>query len=166
MIVVLNGFPGTGKYAILKLVQALLPTDKSCGLVDNHLLIHLVHALFPERSDSHHDLRHNIRELVFPYISRVAQEGHVVLMTVCLAADNDRDAAFFRKHLALVRGTDVPLYWDQRTRQSVHRLLEPEPLSGGLTNLVVGSLNTNEGVDESARLLMKMTDLSGGAGTE
>ena len=32
-------------------------------------------------------------------------------MTACLTADNERDTAFFQEHLALVRGTEVPLYW-------------------------------------------------------
>ncbi|KAF8881384.1 hypothetical protein CPB85DRAFT_1340496 [Mucidula mucida] len=40
--------------------------------------------------------------------SRTSAERHVVLMTAC---GNDRDAAFFHEYLALVRGTDVPLYW-------------------------------------------------------
>ena len=111
-------------------------------------------------------------------------------MTACLAADNDRYAALFREHLALVQGTDVPLYWVSAScdwnqlvgrAQSVervqssktkltdpvileqlvnaHRLIAPELLSGGLANLVVGTLNTNGEVDESARELMEMVGL-------
>jgi len=197
IIVVLNGFPGTGKHTILKRVQALLPADKSSRLVDNHLLIDPAQVLFPDRSDDHHDLRRRIRDAVFPYIRRLAQEGHVVLMTACLAADNDGDAAFFCEHLALVRGTDVPLHWvsafcdeesllervqsPERVQSSktkltdpgilqglmnAHRLLEPGGLSGGLTNLVVGSLNTNGEVGESARRLMEMVGLPTGVGVE
>ena len=189
-IVVLNGFPGTGKHTILKKVQELLPANISTRLVDNHLLIDPVQALFPDRSDDHHALRLKIRDVVFPCISRLAQEGHVVLMTACLAAENDRDSDFFREHLALVSGTDVPLYWvsefcDQerlleraqspgRVQSSktkltdpeifqvlvnAHRLLEPELLRGGLTNLIVGSLNTNGEADESARVLLEMVGL-------
>ncbi|RPD59366.1 hypothetical protein L226DRAFT_576168 [Lentinus tigrinus ALCF2SS1-7] len=196
-IIVVNGFPGTGKHTILKLVQTLLPADKSSRLVDNHLLIDLAQALFPDRSDDHHDLRRKIREVVFPYIRRLAQEGHVILMTACLAADNDRDTAFFHEHLALVRGTEVPLYWIsascdrerlveraqnvERVQSSktkltdpaiveqlvnAHRLLEPEPLSGGLPNLIIGFLNTNGEVDESARVLMEMVGLLRGVGAE
>ncbi|KAK0245311.1 hypothetical protein EDD85DRAFT_13821 [Armillaria nabsnona] len=194
MIVVLNGFPGTGKHTILKRLRELLPANKSSRLMDNHLLIDPVQALFPDRSDNHHDLCRRIRDVVFPCISKLAQEGHVVLMTVCLAADNDKDAAFFREHLALVRGTDVPLYWvstfcDQqalleraqspecvqssktkltgpdilRGLVNTHRLLEPGELSGGLTNLVVRSLDTDGEADESARHLMEMVGLPSGA---
>jgi predicted kinase len=104
MIIVLNGFPGTGKHTILKRLQELLPADKSSRLVDNHLLIDPVQALFPDRSDDHYALRRRIRDAVFPCISKLAQEGHVILMTACLATGNHRDAACFREHLALVRG--------------------------------------------------------------
>jgi len=97
MIIVLNGFPGMGKYTILKEVQALL---------DNHLLIDPAAALYPDRGVHHHELRHAIRGIFFPYVSRLAQEGHVVLMTTCLAADNDSDAAVFREHLDLVHTWD------------------------------------------------------------
>ena len=188
MIVVLNGFPGTGKHTILKRLLELLPA--SSRLVDNHLLIDPAHALFPSRTDAHHALRRDLRSAVFPYIRTLAQRGHIVLMTACLAAGDDRDAAVFREHLALVRGTDVPLYWvsaacdrerlveraqsDERVRSGktkltdpavleglvdAHRLLEPREWGEGLTNLVVGALDTNGEVDDSARRLMEMVGL-------
>jgi len=197
MVVVLNGFPGTGKHTIFKRLQELLPADKSSRLVDNHLLIDPVQALFPDRSDDHHALRRRIRDVVFPCISKLAQEGHVVLMTACLATETHRDAVCFREHLALVRGTDMPLYWvsascdrerlveraqsDERVQSNkakltdpaileglvnAHHLLEPGELSGGSTNLVVGSLDTNGEVDDSARRLMEMVGLARAVGAE
>lgn len=67
-------------------------------------------------------------------------------MTACLAADSDNDAAFFREHLALVRGTDVPLYWvsafcdqqalleraqsTERVQSSKTKLTDPDILQG------------------------------------
>ncbi|KAG6805388.1 hypothetical protein H0H93_004898, partial [Arthromyces matolae] len=66
MIVVLNGFPGTGKHTILKQLQALLPTHKS-RLIDNHLLIDPAQALYPDRSEEHHALRREIRAVFFPW---------------------------------------------------------------------------------------------------
>ncbi|KAK7687125.1 hypothetical protein QCA50_009628 [Cerrena zonata] len=42
---------------------------------------------------------------------------------------------------------------------NAHRLLEPEPLRGGLTNLIVGSLDTNGETNESARVLLKIVGL-------
>jgi len=193
MIIVLNGFPGTGKHTILKRLQELLPPDKPSRLMDNHLLIDPAQALFPDRSDEHHALRRRIRDAVFPCIRKLAaaREGHVVLMTACLARGNERDAGCFREHLDLVRGTEVRLYWvsafcdrervvergrsEERVRSGktkltdavvlerlvkTHRLLEPGELSGGLTNVVIGSLDTNGEVDDSARRLMEMVGLA------
>ena len=73
----LNGFPGTGKHTILKQIQSLLPDDKSIRLADNHLLIDPTAALYPDRSDHYHyELRRAIREVYFPYISRLAGGSH------------------------------------------------------------------------------------------
>jgi hypothetical protein len=51
---------------------------------------------------------------------------------------------------------------------NAHRLLEPagELSGGGLTNLVVGSLDTNGEVDDSARRLMEMVGLARAVGAE
>jgi hypothetical protein len=43
---------------------------------------------------------------------------------------------------------------------NAHRLLEPGEMSSGLANLVIGSLDTNGEVDDSARRLMEMVDLA------
>ena len=115
-------------------------------LVDNHLLIDPVQALFPDRSGDHHTLRRRIQDAVFPCISKLAQEGHIVLMTACLATENHRDTTSFREHLALVRGTNVPLYWvsascdrerlveraqsDERVQSSKTKLTDPAILEG------------------------------------
>ena len=111
MIVVLNGFPGAGKHTILKRFLARLPADEKSHLIDNHLLIDPVQALYPNRGEAHHALRRAIRGVIFPSVRTLAQEGHVILMTACLAANNANDAAFFQEHLDLVRGNNVPLYW-------------------------------------------------------
>ncbi|KAH7266759.1 uncharacterized protein BKA55DRAFT_553216 [Fusarium redolens] len=47
-IVVLNGFPGTGKLTILQHLKKFLPSDTTC-LLDNHLLIDPVAAVIPDR---------------------------------------------------------------------------------------------------------------------
>ncbi|KAF9479618.1 hypothetical protein BDN70DRAFT_878585 [Pholiota conissans] len=59
-------------------------------------------------------------------------------MTACLAADNDKDADFFREHLALVRGTDVLLYWvstfcDQQAL--LERVTSPDRVRSSKTKL-------------------------------
>ncbi|KAL4073533.1 hypothetical protein J3A83DRAFT_4092155 [Scleroderma citrinum] len=189
-IVVLNGFPGAGKFTILKHVRELLPANNT-RLLDNHLLIDPVQAIYPDRSPEHYELRRKLRKPVFESLSKLAQEGHVILMTACLADNNDRDAAFFLEHLAMVRGTDVPLFWvnthcdqavlEQRVRspercQSVkmkltnvsvlqklvreHRLIQPHESGDGSARLVVESLDVSGEVEMSISRLMDIVGLT------
>ncbi|EXK99820.1 hypothetical protein FOQG_00212 [Fusarium oxysporum f. sp. raphani 54005] len=58
-IVILNGFPGTGKLTILQNLKKFLPGGTTF-LLDNHLLIDPVAAIIPDRSNRHHELRRNI----------------------------------------------------------------------------------------------------------
>ncbi|KAM0428836.1 hypothetical protein ACHAPT_006636 [Fusarium lateritium] len=90
-IVVLNGFPGTGKLTILKKAKELLPAETTC-LLDNHLLIDPVEAVIPGRCHQHHELRRMIRAPVFEKLRERARRGHVILMTSCLVEDHERDA--------------------------------------------------------------------------
>jgi len=173
-IVVLNGFPGTGKFTILKYAKKLLPANKT-RLSDNHLLIDPVQTIYPDRSPEHHELRRKLREPVFESLSKLAQEGHVILMTACLADDNDRDAAVFQEHLAMVHGTDVPLFWvNTHCDQAVleQRVRSPERCQLAKTKLTnVGVLQElvrehrlirpHESGDRSTRLVVESLDVSG-----
>ena len=188
-IVVLNGFPGAGKFTILKRVKELLPAE-STHLIDNHLLIDPVAAVIPDRCEEHHTLRRKVRAPIFEAIRKLALKGHVILMTACLAKANDTDAAFLQEHLSLVRGTDVPFFWinvrcdqvvlEQRlssqkrcqgmktklTDMSVvcklmdeYWLIEPQRSIEGMSNLVVETLNVSGKVGESVSRLMNITGL-------
>lgn len=110
LVVVLNGFPGTGKLTIMRRAQQLLPDDITC-LLDNHLLIDPVVAVMPNRDLNHHELRRAVRRPIFQALSKRAMEGHIIVMTACLAADNDTDASCLEEHIDIVRGTGVPLLW-------------------------------------------------------
>ncbi|EUC63023.1 chloramphenicol phosphotransferase-like protein [Rhizoctonia solani AG-3 Rhs1AP] len=189
-IVILNGFPGTGKFTILKRVKELLPPNKSC-LLDNHLPIDPVQAIYPNRSPEHHELRRKVRRPIFEELSKLAQEGHVVLMTACLADDNNTDANVFQEHLAMVRGTEVPIFWvnvhcDQavleqrvgspercwstktkltdvdvlRKMVSEHRLIQPCASGDELVRLVIESLDVSGAVETSVARLMNMVGLT------
>ena len=135
-IIVLNGFPGTGKLTILRRLREVL--SPNVCLLDNHLLIDPVVAIFPGQDDEHYELRHLIRAPVFQALRKRANEGYDILLTACLVQDSSRDAAFLEEHLDLVRGTDTTLYWI-----NVHcdptmleeRLTSPERLSGSKTKL-------------------------------
>ena len=174
-IVVLNGFPGAGKLTILEHVKELLPANNT-RLVDNHTLIDPAQAVLPDRqSPEHHELRRKIREHVFEWISKLAQDGHIILMTTCLADNIDMDAALFQEHLALVRGTDVPLFWV--TAHCDQAVLEQRVCSAGrrqsgkmkLTDVGVLQelvrehrlIQPHESGGGSARLVVESLDVSG-----
>lgn len=185
-IVVLNGFPGTGKFTILKQAQELLPADTTC-LLDNHLLIDPVVAVIPGRSDEHHELRRMVRAPIFEQLGKRAQEGLVILMTACLAEDDKRDAAFLQEHLDMARRTGVPIFWENahcdhaaleqrvgspercqgaktkltdvrvlRDLVREHRLIEPRTSGDGSTRLIVETLDVSGPVELSVSRLMSM----------
>ncbi|KAF7344376.1 Chloramphenicol phosphotransferase-like protein [Mycena sanguinolenta] len=189
MVVVLNGFPGAGKLTILQQAKALLPPDKT-RLLDNHLIIDPVQALFPDRSDEHHRLRRCIRKPVFDQVRELAQKGYIILMTACLAEDED---GVLHEHLDIVRGTDVPLLWinaqcdlpelerrvgsperhqGSKTKLtdldvlkklvSENRLIEPHEGGDGSIKLVVETIDISGSVEESVTLVMKLIVTSGG----
>ncbi|KAH7157937.1 hypothetical protein B0J13DRAFT_650724 [Dactylonectria estremocensis] len=174
LIVVLHGFPGTGKLTILKQVKELLPADTTC-LLDNHLLIDPVVAVIPGRSDEHHELRRMVRAPIFKKLGKRAQEGCVILMTACLAADNERDTAFLEEHLDMVRGTDIPIFWVNAYCDQIvleQRIKSPERCYGPKTKLTDANvlqdllrehrlIEPNKSTDGSIRLVVETLDVSG-----
>lgn len=173
-IVVLNGFPGTGKFTILKQAKELLPADTTC-LLDNHLLIDPVVAVIPGRNDEHHKLRRMVRAPIFEKLGKRAQEGHTILMTACLAKDNKWDAAFLQEHLDMARSANVPIFWVNAHCDHValeQRVGSLERCQGGKTKLtdvcVLRDLvrehcriEPPKSSDESTRLVFKTLDVSG-----
>ncbi|KAJ7503582.1 hypothetical protein B0H11DRAFT_1983513 [Mycena galericulata] len=182
MVVILNGFPGTGKLTILKQLQALLPPDRT-RLLDNHLLIDPAQALIPDRSDAHHRLRQRIRASCFVAVTELALQGYIILLTACLADDNGgRDAGVLQEHLDIVRGTDVPLYWElglrivslERRHGSETKLTDMAilnkivsensliaPREGGNGTIIVGTLDASGPVEDSVALLLKLVGMAG-----
>ncbi|KAI1124598.1 hypothetical protein F5Y10DRAFT_24934 [Nemania abortiva] len=173
-VVVLNGFPGTGKLTILKQAKERLPADRVC-LLDNHLLIDPVEAVIPGRSEEHHELRRKIRGPVFEALRKRALASDTILMTACLAGDNERDCAFFQEHLDIVRSTEVPIFWvNAYCEQEVLELLvkSPERCQGAKTKLtdvgvLRGMVRTHHllepraGNDGPIRLVAETLDVSG-----
>jgi chloramphenicol 3-O-phosphotransferase len=172
-IVVLNGFPGTGKLTVLKHLQKYLPTE-TC-LLDNHLLIDPVVTVIPDRSDRHHELRRSIRAPIFEELAHRAKQGHTILMTACLAAGSPRDEAVFREHLDIARKAQVPIYWiNVHCHRSVleQRISTPERQQGSKTKLtdvdvlqdILGKHSllepSNDG-EEGVRLVFESMDVSG-----
>jgi chloramphenicol 3-O-phosphotransferase len=173
-IIVLNGFPGTGKLTILQRAKEVLhSTTTPCILLDNHLLIDPVVAILPDRDDEHHELRRRIRAPVFQKLRQRAREGCTVLMTACLAQDIRRDADLLEEHFDLVRGSDIPLIWvDVSCEQTIleERLRSPERHTGTKTKLTDRSvlrrlicehLLIEPGADRPVNVAVKVLDASG-----
>ncbi|RMJ18846.1 hypothetical protein CDV36_001427 [Fusarium kuroshium] len=183
-IIVLNGFPGTGKLTILKEVDELLPVETTC-LLDNHLLIDPVVAVIPGRSQEHHELRRKIRAPIFEKLQERAQQGDTILMTACLVQDDERDAGVLQEHLDMARKADVPIFWinvqcsqeilEQRVASTEriqggktkltdpilardlvkkHRLIEPQKTDNSPTGLVFATMDVSGSVDLSLSRLM------------
>jgi hypothetical protein len=108
-VVVLNGFPGVGKYTILKHIQQLLGGETT-RLIDNHLIVDPIALLFPERDENHYSFRSKLRAVLWLEIRKAAAEGCTILMSDCLAETSD-GIQTFSEYLDLVSGTDIPLYW-------------------------------------------------------
>ncbi|KAM6505163.1 hypothetical protein FSOLCH5_015082 [Fusarium solani] len=188
-IIVLNGFPGTGKLTILKKVKELLPTETAC-LLDNHLLIDPVVAVIPGRSQEHHELRHKIRVPIFEKLQERAQQGHIILMTACLVEDDEKDAGVLHEHLDIAHEADVPIFWInvscsheilqqrvasiercQGTKTKLtdptlvrdlvdkHRLIEPQKTDNRAEGLVFTTLDAGGSVDLSVGRLMRIIKL-------
>lgn len=152
-IIVLNGFPGTGKLTILKSLQGYLATERTC-LLDNHLLIDPVAAIIPDRSERHHELRRLILAPIFEELAHRAKQGDTILMTACLAADCTKDEAVFQEHLDVARKAQVPIYWvNVYCTCSVleQRLSSPERQHGSKTKLT--DMNALWEILEKNRLL-------------
>lgn len=177
-VVVLNGFPGVGKLTILKRTQRLLHGVTTC-LLDNHLLIDPVMAVIPDRSKSHHELRREIRKPIFEALRQRLLAGHTILMTACLADNNETDAAVLHEHLDIVAGTDCALYWVNLTcvwAELERRATSPGRCTGDKTKLtdvaVLSSIVQNNRLIDplSARdpppgLVVETLDVSGNIDT-
>ncbi|RMJ12087.1 hypothetical protein CDV36_008289 [Fusarium kuroshium] len=140
-VVVLNGFPGTGKLTILNNLQSRL-VGQDTLIINNHFIIDPVQKIYPDRGLNHYYLRQQLRQVIFKEIRKMVDRGCVVLMTACLG-NNEGDRKVLDEHLDIVRGTDTPMFWinvgcDQRTLEE--RLARPERVQGNkakLTNVEI-----------------------------
>jgi predicted kinase len=99
-IVHINGWPGTGKLTIARILARKL----SARLLDNHTLMNPAEALFSRRDPLYASLRSEIRRSAFEHIARAAAGERFVFIDAL--ADDDRDRATFSSYrdLAVARG--------------------------------------------------------------
>ncbi|KAI1073647.1 hypothetical protein F5B20DRAFT_497908 [Whalleya microplaca] len=174
-VVVLNGFPGSGKYTILRHIQTRCHNQET-RLVDNHLLIDPVQALYPDRGPAHHRLRRQVRSLFLSSIRELVKEGYLVLMTACLG-DNDADRQVLEEHIDIVRDTGIPLLWvnihcgydelekramsAERVQGTKTKLTDPEALRQ-LVNTNKLAMPANQGADlPGVNMVAENIDVSG-----
>lgn len=96
-LILLNGYPGTGKLAIARELQSKLQ-DVQCRLIDNHLMIDPVDAIYPHRGLEHRVLYNRLRQFILDELRVFPGDNVVFIMTVCLGS-NAEDVAVYAQHL-------------------------------------------------------------------
>lgn len=115
-LVLLNGFPGTGKLTIARVLQSRLE-EVNTRLIDNHLIIDPAEAIHPSRGPEHKALRNRLRQTILDELRSLPNPDTLVIMTVCLGA-NKEDAAVFAEHIDV--STPVSYYRTSRSQSAGH----------------------------------------------
>ncbi|PCD69780.1 AAA family ATPase [Rhizobium phaseoli] len=121
-IVHINGWPGTGKLT----VGRLLAKSLGARLIDNHMLLNPAEALFARSNPLHASLREQVRRAVFDHAVR-ADPAESFVFTDALADDADDSATFsWYVDLAAARGADlVAVLLDCAPEENARRLVSP-----------------------------------------
>ena len=121
-IVHINGWPGTGKLTIAR----LLAGRTGAKLVDNHTLINPAEMLYSRQDPLYRSLRTEIRRVVFDHIARAGPEASFVFTDAL--SDDDFDKRQFESYhdLAKRRGaTLVAVVIDCEEAENLKRLAAP-----------------------------------------
>lgn len=121
-IIHINGWPGTGKLTVGRLLAKRL----GARLIDNHTLLNPAEALFSRGDPLHSSLRGQIRHAVFDHAAR-ADPSESFVFTDALS-DDEYDSATFSwcRDLAATRGADlVAILLDCAPEENARRLASP-----------------------------------------
>ncbi|RMY20406.1 hypothetical protein D0867_04021 [Hortaea werneckii] len=135
-VVLLNGFPGTGKYAVARTLRSKLG-DTNTRLVDNHLIIDPAEAAHPGRGYEHKALRDVIRRAVFQDLKRLPENITTIVLTGCFG-QNSEDVAVYAEHVEIAQARGVRfLSFTLTVEKSEHllRLQSPDRVYGQKTKL-------------------------------
>lgn len=135
-VVLLNGFPGTGKLAIARALRSKL-ADTNPRLVGNHLIIDPAEAAHPGRGHEYKALRDVIRRAVFQDLKGLPENITTIILTGCLG-HNPEDVAVYAEHVELARARGVPFHsFTLTVEKSEHllRLQSPDRVYGQKTKL-------------------------------
>jgi chloramphenicol 3-O-phosphotransferase len=113
-VLLLNGFPGVGKFTIAKAISAKLTQGNfPHRLLDNHQLIDPAASIQPVRNAEHYELRQSFRAVAFEGLKLVKEENLVIIMTACLSTSPVptpyNDIEQFIQYVDLADARGVPL---------------------------------------------------------
>ncbi|GAB1737643.1 hypothetical protein NU219Hw_g2058t1 [Hortaea werneckii] len=163
-VVLLNGFPGTGKFAVARALRSKLG-DTNTRLVDNHLIIDPAEAAHPGRGWEHKALRDVIRRAVFQDLKRLPENITTIVLTGCLA-QNSEDVAVYAEHVKIAQARGVPfLSFTLTVEKSEHllRLQSPDRVYGQKTKLndpaVLETIMANNEILDPTVVVEKCSDV-------
>jgi chloramphenicol 3-O-phosphotransferase len=136
-VILLNGFPGVGKFSIGRRLFNLLD-HKYVRFIDNHLLIDPVEAITPGRGSDHKALRYAFRRVTFDALCDIADQSITIILTSCLSS-TEEDQQVMEEYLAIASRRKVPFYLFNITcdRSEHHsRLVTTERSTGSKTKLI------------------------------
>lgn len=136
-VVLLNGFPGVGKYSIGHRLYTLFEPPH-VRFVDNHVLIDPAQAIAPGRDNDHKELRRAFRKVAFDALCNISDPGVTIILTACLSSTAE-DREVFEEHLQIASCRGIPIYiFNIICAPSEHyfRLSAPERSAGTKTKLL------------------------------
>lgn len=102
-LILLNGFPGTGKLTIARALQSTLKDLYiDARLIDNHLAIDVAEAIYPGRGLEHKALHDRLRRVILEELKVLPLPDTLLIMTLCLG-HNEKDAAILAEHLEVIK---------------------------------------------------------------
>ncbi|KAF5583591.1 chloramphenicol phosphotransferase [Fusarium subglutinans] len=122
-VLIVNGFPGTGKTSIVKKLKERLPGQK-IQIVDSPIMAGPFCA---------HALQREYRSAYLHEIRRLADQGYTILVTASLA-NNISSRKVTEDIIGTVSGKDISLVWINISRQEViqdHQISNPTRVANG-----------------------------------
>ncbi|KAI7343105.1 hypothetical protein KC354_g15856 [Hortaea werneckii] len=163
-VVLLNGFPGTGKLAVARALRSKLGSTNT-RLVDNHLIIDPAEAAHPGRGNEHKALRDVIRRTVFQDLKQLPEHVTTIVLTGCLG-QNSEDIAVYAEHVEIAQARGVPfILFTLTVEKSEHllRLRSPDRVYGQKTKLndpaVLETMMTNTTILNPTIVVNKGSDV-------
>jgi hypothetical protein len=136
-VILLNGFPGVGKFLIGRNLFGLFD-HRHTRFIDNHLVIDPVEAIISGRGADHKALRRAIRQVAFDALCAIEDKNTALIMTSCLSSAEE-DKQVFEEYLAIASRRQIPFYLFNIScgkREHHGRLITTERSTGSKTKLI------------------------------